>query len=484
MQSEQKSYRNATLIAGSSFINVGLSIVRNKVFAIFLGPIGMGQFGILNDFINTIINFASLGISNSGVQAFSELNTKNPSQIGGYLRAFYRLFSFIIGICLLGLIVFARPISVFLFQDLSYASYIIIGSLAIGFKIFSTIQGSLINGLQKMRMLVLGNIYQGFFATVSGIALVWLLGPQSVPYLVLSIALTAWSVSFYYARKIRIQELIHSDFQPKFKKLQPYLILGIATMWGGLLESIVAVLSKSYIGRTFGGEYLGYYQVSIGFTATYISFITQALTKDYYPALVRTFNSAREKVNEFVNQQMRISIILLMPILLTVLSSSPFIIRLLYSKSFLPAVEVLDFTIMGTFVLVLCWPIAYVFVAGKRTKLYVVSETLGNFSMLSMNFIAIYLGTFYFLGVSYLIHYLLYFIVVLAIFFKFFQGNVELKTWGLIILNSCIIGVVAVSKLYLNEFQVLYIGGAALLVYTIIQRKAYINLLKSLGIWK
>ena len=96
MSDKARSYRNTALIAISSVINIFFSIIKNKFLAIFVGPAGIGSFGILSDFVATVSSIGSFGIATSGVQAIAKASTESNDQVKktyNTLRYIYTIIS-------------------------------------------------------------------------------------------------------------------------------------------------------------------------------------------------------------------------------------------------------------------------------------------------------------------------------------------------------------------------------------------------------
>src|SRR5262245_2474649 len=73
---EKNSYgqilKSSALIGGSSLMNVGIGIVRNKAMALLLGPAGFGLTGIYTSLSELALNIAGMGINSSGVRQIAE----------------------------------------------------------------------------------------------------------------------------------------------------------------------------------------------------------------------------------------------------------------------------------------------------------------------------------------------------------------------------------------------------------------------------
>jgi len=472
MNDKAKSYRNTALIAISSVINIVFSVIKNKVLAVILGPAGLGRFAILNDFITFTSSMSSLGVSNSGVQAISKASTESSERVRETYNRLIQIFTFVSIIVCLGVIILAKQVSQMLVHNDGLTWFVRIASVTIIIKLRSLVQNSLITGMQRVGLLAKGNMYNGFFVTIVSILLVLVLHEKSVPYLVITIALVSWCISFLQSRKV-LAELPSTKAKISAQDIKPILLLGVATIWASLLENTVNIIAKSSITKTFDADHLGYYQVAIGFTFQYIGFITASITSDYYPRLVTTVAKGADEVAKFVNQQITISINLIMPILLIMLTFSKLFIILLFSTKFLESNNLISYSVAGTLLLVVCWPIAYVFVAHRATKTYMTTELIGNLSHLLLILLAISLHQFPFLGLAYVLHYVIYLVVITYLFYKKFNGYITKENIKLFLTNAVIVAAIVIAKKNVSETITYIIGSVLIASFFYMSRKEY-----------
>lgn len=479
MSEKTRSYRNTALLAISSVINIVLSIIRNKVFAVYLGPAGIGLFGMLNDFFNSVHSFGSLGMANSGVHAISQAKTKDDAEVRRVYNSFILFFTTLSFILTIAVFAGAAVISRILIGDESLSPLLRIACVVVLFRFRSAIYSVLITGLNRVGMLAKGVVLQGVITTLIGVGLVMSIGIKGVSFFVIAIGLTGWLVGYMQSRQL-VKELPVHRSRLSWKEMTPILVLGISTLWSGLMGHTVNLTTKSWISHTFGKDYLGYYQVAIGFTLTYISFITTSITTDYYPRLVTTVSKGPELVNEFVNQQIGVSMALIMPLLFIMLTFSKLFVSLLFSSEFLAAAPLISYAVAGTFIRVVAWPIAYVFLAHRATKTYLLSETVGNGSMLLLNFLALQTGVFAFMGLAYVLHYVVYLVLITVLYYKRFNGQIMPAQMRLFVLNGVIITLIIIAKVLVSETITYVIGSALILFYFYRSRREYIYMIRSI----
>src|SRR6187455_3153688 len=75
-EGSSKSYGSilkATAILGSaSAVSIVFGVIRTKLFAVFLGPSGVGLIGIYNSITSMISVLAGMGVNRSGVRQIAE----------------------------------------------------------------------------------------------------------------------------------------------------------------------------------------------------------------------------------------------------------------------------------------------------------------------------------------------------------------------------------------------------------------------------
>ena len=64
--------KSTALIGGSQILSIIISIARTKLFAVLLGPSGIGLMGIYTATFNMINTLFSMGIGTSGVRQIAE----------------------------------------------------------------------------------------------------------------------------------------------------------------------------------------------------------------------------------------------------------------------------------------------------------------------------------------------------------------------------------------------------------------------------
>ncbi len=108
---------------------------------------------------------------------------------------------------------------------------------------------------------------------------------------------------------------------------------------------------------------------------TYIGFVLTAMGTDYYPRLTAAIHD-HATVNRLVNEQTEVALLLAGPVFLAMLGLAPWVIQLLYSSRFRPAVDVLRWQMLGDVLKVASWPLGFIILAAGDGRTFMLTESL------------------------------------------------------------------------------------------------------------
>ncbi len=106
---------------------------------------------------------------------------------------------------------------------------------------------------------------------------------------------------------------------------------------------------------------------------TYIGFVLTAMGTDFYPRLTAVIADHRA-VNTLVNQQIEVGLTVSSPLFVALLAFAPWIVELLYSHEFVPAITVLRWQIIGDVLKVASWPLGYILLAAGEGRQFFLTE--------------------------------------------------------------------------------------------------------------
>ena len=180
-----------------------VSILKNKIAAVLIGPEGMGILGIYQSVISMIQTGAGLGVNQSAVRDVSEANASGNTNIISKIISVVNKVILYTG--LLGCVVtlcLSYWLSDWTFEDNTHIISYCILSLAIALNIIDETKQAILKGMRQLRVLAKAGMIgsaAGLFATAP---LYYFFGKDGIVPALLIGSIVAVLVSSHYVEKI------------------------------------------------------------------------------------------------------------------------------------------------------------------------------------------------------------------------------------------------------------------------------------------
>jgi PST family polysaccharide transporter len=319
--------KSTAMIGGSSIVNIGFAIIRNKAMALLLGPSGVGLMGLYSSIIDLTQTLAGLGISPSGVRQIAEATATQDEERIARTTLMLRRVSIVLGLlgaALLGLL--ALPVARFTFGDDTHVVAVALLGIAVCLQLISAAQMALVQGMRRISHLAQITMLGAFFSTAIGIPMVYFFGEAGIVPAFIAMALASLATSWWYARQIKIKPIKLSTREVS-QEAAALLKLGVVFMASAFLTTGAAYAIRLIVLKHAGFEAAGLYQAAWALGGLYAGFILQAMGTDFFPRLTAVANDNRE-CNRLVNEQAQISILLAGPGLLATLTVAPLVMAI------------------------------------------------------------------------------------------------------------------------------------------------------------
>ena len=150
--------------------------------------------------------------------------------------------------------------------------------------------------------------------------------------------------------------------------------LGVAFTLAAVIGTASEMLIRSYLNVTGDLDILGLYNAGYMLTITYAGMVFSAMEADYYPRLSAVQHDI-EATNETVNRQMKVSLLLISPMLAALIIALPLLVPMLFSGKFLPVVGMAQVAALAMYMKVLTLPVAYITLARGYSLSYLFLES-------------------------------------------------------------------------------------------------------------
>ena len=417
-ENQTSSYRSifkaTSLFGGVQAYQILIGVIKSKFVAILLGPEGMGIQGLYQSAIQLIQSFSSLGLSQSAVRDVSEANGSGDIKRIGLTVAAVKRLVWLTGLLGLVLTAFFSPIlSQTTFGNYDYTIPFIILSVILLLDQLSAGQRVVLQGIRKLKSLAKSTAIGSTVGLIVSIPLYYLLGVDGiVPTLILN-SLTMLALTWYFSKKVEVEKVQVTN-KETILRCKSMMKMGLAMSMSGIMVTLTSYLLRGFIRYDGDTEQVGFFTSGFILVNTYVGMIFNAMATDYYPRLSGV-NNDNHKCNEIINKQGEIATLIIAPILISCLILMPFIVRIIYSDAFSPAIDYIQWAVLGMMFKTFSWVIAFYFLAKADSKVYIINETVTNIYSLIFSIV----GYHYFglggVGLAFMLTYFFYSIQVYCI---------------------------------------------------------------------
>jgi PST family polysaccharide transporter len=373
--SYRRILRSSSIIGGASFINIGVGVLRTKVLAVLLGPAGVGLASLYTGLMTTASMFSTMGVGTVGTRQVAEASSKDDAHALTVVRR--AMFWGALLLASAGALAVWSLRTLLAVQVLGNASQsTAVGWLSVGvaLSVAGASQGALVQGMRRIGDLARISVFGAILSTILGVGLLWRLGNAGlVAYVLVGPAASFVLGHLFVSRLPKVQPGIVST-QEILEEWKTLLRLGVAFVGAELVGSLFQLWIRVDVGKVLGPDSLGQYQAAWTISNQYIAFVLAAMAADFYPRLTGVIRDHKAAVR-LVNEQTEIAMLLSAPVLIAMMALAPCVIRLLYTSSFAPAIEVLRWQILGDVLKVTSWPLGFVILAAGDGKSFFWSET-------------------------------------------------------------------------------------------------------------
>jgi len=389
-------------------------MIRTKFVAILIGPVGIGLIGTYQAIQGMVGVVAGLGIQSSAVRDISiAVSNGDNDSIGRSILTLRRIVMLTGLVGAVVMVALAKPLSYYTFGSAEYVYDIALLGVII---LFSNIQGgqmALIQGMRRIGDLARLNVIGVAAGSMVSVSLYAWLGLRGIIPALLLLALIQLIVSWYFARKISVPRATMS-WAESFRAAGGMIRLGLAFMISGILVSIVAYLTRVFITQQVSLDAVGIFTAAFALSGMFINFVLSAMGADYYPRLTAVSHDF-PAMTQLVNEQTEIGLLLAIPGLLATLTLAPWIIQVFYTGEFLPAVDLLQWFILGCLGRVVSWPLGFIQLALGKGKWFVATETVANFVHIALIWVGLALFGVEGVSIAFFMLYVLYVVGMLVV---------------------------------------------------------------------
>ncbi|MBQ8968851.1 MAG: oligosaccharide flippase family protein [Bacteroidaceae bacterium] len=374
---QDDSYRHVLkytgVFGGVQGLKMIVALVRNKLTAKLLGEAGMGLNKRLINVAEVLNAWTNFGISFYAVRRISELYEEGTEDDMSRFVSVIRTWS--IWSALLGMFVcffFASWLNDYYFpagQD--HTLEIMLLSLFVGSMPVEAVECALLKGLRRLRTVAFIEMLGALSTFLFTVPVYFLLGIRGVA---VSLVLCGWAaalIHLYFSVRVypyQVRLFSYSAIREGWPLIRigvPYVLAGVA-----------GAMATGEVFKSLGDNAMvGLYSAGYGLMVTYAGMVFNALENDFFPRL-SSVNHDTARMNHAINQQIDVCVQLIAPVMIVFILAMPWLLRLLYSSAFLPALPMAVCSAFYMFFRAVTTPIAYTSLAKGDSWIYLIMECI------------------------------------------------------------------------------------------------------------
>ena len=413
------------IFGGVQVLNILCSLIRNKLVAMWIGPAGVGLFGIFNQALEMLNTATNLGVRNSSVRDISQAVEKRDSSMISRIITVVRRWSLWLGLggALITMAI-APLLSRLTFGEFNHIWHYVALSAAVLFMALTNGEYAVLQGLSKLKKLARVTVSGTLGGLLISIPMFYFLREDSVLPSIIVYALCVMAAALFTKDKEFPKAKVTS--RETVSMGADFIKLGVFMTLGSFVAMLASYIFVSWLNITSGKETVGFYQAGYTLVDKYAGLVFVALGYEYYPRLARVAGSSM-RLRVFVSNQINLSFMVLTPCLLAFILLRSHLVWLLYSKEFLVILNYISWGVVGTVLRATSWCLSFVMLAKGDGKIFLITESLDAVIGLTLNIVCFSLWGVDGLGFAYIAWFACYTIIVGVVYFRVYHLTISIK---------------------------------------------------------
>ncbi len=341
----------------------------------FLGTSGMALMGSFRNFALMLKSVATLGISNSIVKLFVE-NKEDKRELSVIYSTFFWIFLFISTALTLFVLLFASPISTFLFYTNSYTTPIRFFGLLLPLMVINSFWLAIYNGLEKFKRILLIQIISNVLVFGLTALLIW---KKNIFGGLLSVAIgevLMVLVTFIFVSrqadyfKFDLQKLISKKY---FNTIKKFSVMALLT---AIIAPLTLLFIRNMIVEKYAIQEAGIWDAVNRLSSFYMIFFSSGLSLYYMPKLASIHTEIEFKAE--LKSYFKVFVPLFLVMLIVIYIAKGIILKLAFTPDFSKVESVLIWQLLGDFFRIMTLAFGFQILVKTMMKRYFLVEIVFN----------------------------------------------------------------------------------------------------------
>lgn len=393
-----------------TLLRMAMGFVIAKVVAIYTGPSGMAMLGQVQSMVGSINGIINSPAGSGVVRFTAEYKEHGFDACSPWWRAALQWVLILSAIAIPIGILLADTIAIWLFHDEALAWVVVATVSVLPFAAIGTLCNSVVNGQQLYRRYVgLGMLS----ALISGCIMLTMITQYNIQGALFAAAVQSALIGLVMV----IANLRQPWFKMRYwwgttdqkarKQIGGYMLMAITS---ALTVPVSLIMVRNILISQVGWDATGQWQAVYKISEVYLGVITMALGTYYLPRL-SSLTGADAIISE-IHKTARVIIPIVGVMALAIYLLRDFAISILFTEEFRSARDLFAIQLTGDVIKISAWLYAYPMLSRGVTKYFVTTEISFAITFIVLAYFLIVWHGLIGACLSYLINYLLYFIVM------------------------------------------------------------------------
>ena len=403
------------LFGGVQVMGILCSIIRTKLVALWIGPVGIGLFGLFNNALEMISTGTNLGIRSSSVRDISQALASHDKGLVARMITVVRKWSLWLGLVgALLTLAMAPVLSQLTFGDNTHIWGFVALSIAVLLQALTNGEYAVLQGTARLKRLASVTLWGTIVGLAVSVPLFYLLRERSILPSIIAYAVALAAFAYIFRNREYPTEAVNRH--ETFDMGKGFVKLGIYMTLGNFASILASYAFNAWLNIHAGTDQVGFYQAGYTLINKYTGLILTALGMEYYPRLSQVADS-RLRLRAFVSQEINVAISVMAPVVALFILLRELVVWILYTPEFNVILTFVSWGMIGTVLRTLSWCLAFTILAKGDGKTFLWTEVASAVINLVLNIVFYQWWGLTGLGIAFLVSYLLYTIIVAAVYY-------------------------------------------------------------------
>lgn len=375
----RKVIKAMSIFGSLQMLTMLCGIVRVKCVALWVGAVGIGYFTIFNTALTLVSTFTQLNLRTSSVRDIAaSAHHAERSRMATVVRGLAWLLGLLGGLVMIAT---APLFSLDTFSDYSYTLPFM--SLCAGVIFMSGSMGeqAIMQGVGRLKSLARASLWGNVGGLAVCLPLVWIWGLDGIIPSILAYCVMGYLFCLPY--KVRAGAHEPLTMAERWSISKPMLRFGLYMTAAAGFSELMAYILIAWINIHGDTAQVGIFQSGYTIVNRYVAMVFTAMGMEYFPRLASVAGSTRRQ-QVFVSHEIRLLLMILVPLLLLFIPLVKWVVVALYSSEFEAAVPYILLALPGMVLRVMQWCQSYVIAARGDGKIFILTEGLSDALMLAL----------------------------------------------------------------------------------------------------